>query len=57
MSRKLNKVDEEIRNKIKELQLFVAQNLNDVSDISMGQNLINDIQILHHIWTKDKGSI
>jgi len=52
-----NETDEEILEKIKELQLFVAGRLKDVSDISMGQNLINDIQTLHYIWRKDKNSI
>jgi len=59
VSRQLNETDKEILDKIIELQLLIANRLAEgkVSDISMGQNLVNDVQIIRHIWTKDKGSI
>jgi len=57
MSRPLNEVDKEIEAKIKELQLFVVERQNTVSDIDMGQRLITDIQIIRHIWTKNKDSL
>lgn len=57
--RKLNEADKAVKDKIKELQLFVNDELRagNLSDLDMGQRLINDIQIIHHIWTKDKDSI
>lgn len=57
--RELNQADIEVKDKIMELQLFVAEKLSrdELSDIIAGQLLIDDIQTIHHIWTKDKGSI
>lgn len=59
MGRELNTSDLEVKNKIKELQLFVNSKLKagELSDGNMGQRLIDDVQILHHIWTKDKNGI
>jgi len=53
--RQLNSTDKEILKKIKELQLFVCDRVNDVSDIQQGQVLIDNIQFIHLVWRK--GSI
>ena len=57
--RPLNSDDTEVKEKIKELQLFVADKLNNgsLSNIERGQLLVNDIQLLRHIWIKDEGTI
>ena len=57
--RTLNTPEQEVADKIRELQLFVNDRLIDgrLPEINMGQCLIDDIQLLRHIWTKDKGSI
>ena len=49
----------EVSDKIFELQLFVNDRLKDgrLPEINMGQTLIDDIQIIRHIWTRDKGTI
>jgi hypothetical protein len=59
MARALNKADKEVQAKIRELQLFVNEHLKagNLSNAKMGQLLINDIQAINHIWTKDKGTI
>ena len=59
MKRELNKADEEVSAKIKELQLFVNAKLsgNELSDNGYGQRLINDVQLLRHIWTKTRNSM
>lgn len=52
--------NKEIAEKIYELQLFVANKIKhkkDMTDIDKTQKLINDIQLIHHIWTKDENAI
>lgn len=53
--RQLNNADQEVLDKIKELQLFVNKRLvaGHLSDLNKGQLLINDIQTIHYIWRKD----
>ena len=57
--RTLNGADQEVSDKIYELQLFVNEKLKrgELSDMNMGQRLIDDIQLLRHIWKKDKGGM
>ena len=55
----LTAAEQEVADKIFELQLFVNDRLKDgkLPEINMGQTLIDDIQIIRHIWTRDKGTI
>lgn len=57
--RELTRAEFEIGLKIEQLQLFVNERLKDgrIPDLSKGQALIDDIQLLRHIWTKEDGSI
>ncbi len=69
--RELNNVDKEIQSKLEELRLFVAKRWKDgaaleqggeidievVSDVKMTWSLLEDINTIEHIWTKDKGTI
>ncbi len=53
--REMSDADIEIRHKIKELQLFVNDKMvkGEVSDMKRTQCLIDDIQLINHIWQKD----
>ena len=55
MERELNEADKEILDKIKELQLFVAESIcyDHLSDMNKAQILINDIQTIHFIWRNE----
>jgi len=57
--RVLNYVDEEIKRRLKSLQLFVNDKMraNEISDMKRSQALVDDLQLLHHIWTKDENSM
>ena len=57
MARELNEYDQEVLDKLDELRFLICDVHNKLSDIGMGQRLIDDVQILTHIWTKNKGSI
>ena len=55
--RTLNPAEEEIRVRLRELQLFVAEKARSgqVSEYEKTGKLIFDLQLLVHIWTKDDG--
>jgi len=55
--RSLNFAENEINEKLEEVQKFVAFRLENISDINRGQRLVNDIQLLRHIWTKEEDTI
>ncbi len=57
--RTLTDTEQEVSDKIFELQLFVNARLRNgkLPDINKAQLLIDDIQLLRHIWTKNEGTI
>ncbi len=57
--RTLTDTEQEVSDKIFELQLFVNGKLRTgkLPDINKAQLLIDDIQLLRHIWTKNEGTI
>ncbi len=57
--RTLTDTEQEVSDKIFELQLFVNARLRngELPEINKAQLLIDDIQLLRHIWTKNEGTI